>query len=148
MADCLIIYHSYFHKNTEKIASAMAEAIGAELRKADEIKVHDLSAYKTIGLGGGIAYHKHYEKLLSAVSELDLTNKDVFVFSTSGTGSIKQNAALVELLEKKGAKMIGNFSCRGFDTYGFLKHIGGIAKGHPNDKDLEKAKQFILGIVK
>ena len=31
---------------------------------------------------------------------------------------------------------------------GRLKLIGGISKGHPDDKDLEAARNFIKGIVK
>lgn len=49
---------------------------------------------------------------------------------------------LKEKLLEKGFDIIGEFSCRGFDTYGPWKLIGGKNKGRPNGKDLEKAKEF------
>lgn len=40
--------------------------------------------------------------------------------------------------------MWGTFTCRGFDTFGPFRLIGGIAKGHPNEKELEKARAFYV----
>ena len=37
---------------------------------------------------------------------------------------------------------IGRFQCKGFDTYGPFKLIGGIAKGHPDQKDIREAVEF------
>jgi hypothetical protein len=52
------------------------------------------------------------------------------------------NKPLEEKLSEKGFDIIGEFSCRGFDTYGPFKLIGGISKGRPNEKDLQKAGKF------
>lgn len=38
--------------------------------------------------------------------------------------------------------MLGEFSCKGYDTFGPFKLIGGIAKGHPDTQDLENARKF------
>ena len=38
------------------------------------------------------------------------------------------------------------YHCRGYDTFGFFEKIGGIAKGHPNEKDFKKAREFIKNI--
>ena len=38
--------------------------------------------------------------------------------------------------------MLGEFGCRGFDTFGPFKLAGGIAKGHPDALDLEEARKF------
>jgi len=43
---------------------------------------------------------------------------------------------------EKGFDVIKEFSCKGFDTVGPFKFIGGISKGRPNEKDLENAKNF------
>lgn len=148
MKKCLIVYDSYHHGNTAKIASAMAETAGAELCKADGIKNRNLSDYDMIGFGAGIAYGKHYSGLMEAVEGLSLNGKPVFVFSTSGMGSTASHSALSDLLKKKGAVIAGDFACKGFDTYGPFKLVGGISKGHPSDADLEAANQFILEMVK
>ena len=46
-------------------------------------------------------------------------------------------------MKKKGIETVGVFECRGYDTYGPLKWIGGIAKNHPDEKDLKRAIEFI-----
>lgn len=38
------------------------------------------------------------------------------------------------------------FCCKGYDTFGPFKLIGGIAKGHPSAKDLDNAKTFITNL--
>lgn len=148
MSKCLIIYYSYHHGNTEKIALELAKSIGAELCTLDKIKEHNLDDYDILGFGSGIAYSKHYENLLDSVTAMNLLKKKVFVFSTSGTGSEKYNKTLIGILQKQGANVIGSFTCKGFDTFGPFKLIGGISKGHPDEKDLEAARSFIKGIIK
>ena len=148
MAKCLIIYYSYHHGNTEKIASEMAKAVSAKLSTLDKIKDCNLDDFDTIGFGSGIAYGKHYENLLDTVVGMNLLQKKVFVFSTSGTGGTNYNKALIGILEKQSANVIGSFACKGFDTFGPFKLVGGVAKGHPNDNDFEAARSFIKDIVK
>jgi flavodoxin len=46
-------------------------------------------------------------------------------------------------LKEAGADVIGSFDCRGYDTYGPFKIIGGIARKHPNGKDIANAVQFM-----
>nr|WP_312577073.1 flavodoxin family protein [Sedimentibacter sp.] len=149
MKKCLIVYYSYHHGNTKKIADVMAGASGAELCTIDDLNSKKLQNYELIGFGAGIAYGKHYDKLLKAASELDLRGKTVFVFSTSGSGkSESNNAPLIELLKKSGANVAGSFACKGFDTAGPLKLIGGIAKGHPDAADIESARKFVLEMIR
>lgn len=148
MKKCLIVYYSYHHGNTEKIAFAMAEAAHAELCTIDSIKSKNLSDYEIIGFGAGIAYSKHYDQLLKGVEGLSLHGKSVFVFSTSGTGGTKYHTELIKLLKNAGAEIIGHFACKGFDTFGPFGLIGGIAKGHPDGADIEAAKEFVLKMVK
>lgn len=148
MKKCLIIYYSYHHGNTEKIANAMAEISDAKVCTIDEISAINIQEYETIGFGSGIAHGRHYDKLLNAVSRLDLQGKETFVFSTSGTGRDNYNSALIKLLNNSGASVIGSFACKGYDTYGPFKFIGGVAKGHPNINDFTNAKKFIQHITK
>lgn len=49
---------------------------------------------------------------------------------------------LKKKLSEKGFDIVKEFSCKGFDTFGMLKYIGGINKNRPNEEDLEKAKIF------
>lgn len=148
MKRCLIIYDSYHHGNTKKIAQAMAQVSGAELCPAADAAGMDLSGYDLIGFGAGIAYGKPYEALQKAAARLDLSGKNVFVFSTSGSGNAHYNDFLTKKLKDAGAAVAGEFGCKGFDTVGPFRLIGGIAKGHPDEEDLAAAKAFIAGLLK
>lgn len=147
MKKCLIVYYSYHHGNTKKVAEAMAEASGADCCPIEEVNNKNLNDYEVIGLGSGIAYHKHYKKLFETAEKMDLKGKNVFVFSTSGTGAKKDNMKLIEQVKSSGANVIGDFICKGFDTM-VLKFLGGISKSHPNDEDISNAKKFVLELVK
>ncbi|KDR95066.1 Flavodoxin [Peptoclostridium litorale DSM 5388] len=140
--NALIICESVHHDNTYKIAKVIAEAIGAKLCRPDEVEAGVIETYDLIGFGSGIYYGKHHEKLYRLIEDADIKGKNVFVFSTSGMGKETYNKALIDYVESKGANVKGSFACKGYDTYSIFKLIGGIAKGHPDDMDMEKAKSF------
>lgn len=143
----LIIYSSIHHDNTQKIAQMMAKTLEAELFQANDLSSICFKQYDLIGFGSGIYNGKHHAKLFQIVENASIKGKDVFVFSTSGTGNPKYNNQLIQQLSNEGANVKNSFSCKGFDTYGILKWIGGIAKGHPNSKDLEDAHNFIKKLI-
>lgn len=45
-------------------------------------------------------------------------------------------------LSKKGFRVVGEFHCRGFDTFGPLLLMGGIHRQHPNQRDRNHAEEF------
>jgi flavodoxin len=139
---CAVVYISVHHQNTEKIAAAISKELGADLFRISDVDSGLLEKYDMIGFGSGIYFGKHHKKLFEHVMGLDLKDKDVFVFSTSGSDSVKYNKKLIDVLDSKGADVKGSFSCKGYDTYGVLKWIGGIAKGRPNEGDIEDARDF------
>ena len=157
----LIIYLSVHHGNTEKIAKAMAEVLDAKLTKPSEIDVNEVSEYDLIGFGSGIYFGKHHANLLNFVDALpSFKGKKAFIFSTSGVsnalnfinnfryGVLHFHEHLRKRLLKKGFKIVGEFNCRGYENYGLFKIIGGIAKGRPNEKDLENARNFAQSLLK
>ncbi|MCK5629471.1 MAG: flavodoxin family protein [Nanoarchaeota archaeon] len=145
----LIIYISIHQGNTEKIAKAMAGILNAKLINPDEVKIDELSQYDLIGFGSGIYFQKHHKSLLNLVDKLPkLQNKNAFIFSTRGMGPVRfYHRLLRNKLLKKGFNIAGEFSCKGFDTFGPFKIIGGINKGRPGKKDLENAKDFARDII-
>lgn len=139
----LIIYESIHHKNTEKIAKVMGEVLKAELKNPKDVNVDDLKNYDLIGFGSGIYYGKFHKNILELLKKIKSQGKQrVFVFSTSGQGREQYNESLKSELKEKGFEVVGSFACKGFDTYGPLKLIGGIAKGRPNEEDFSKAREF------
>ena len=125
------------------MAKLIGDTLGASMVKAEEIKDHTLlEGYDLIGFGSGIYKGKHHARINQVIEESDLKGRTVFIFSTSGTGSVKYNKPLIKKLTEKGVAAVSDFSCKGYDTFGFFKWIGGIAKGHPNNQDLENARDF------
>ena len=125
----LIILVSYHHKNTEKVAQAIAGVIGAETETPEQTDLKTLSNYDLIGFGSGIYFGKLDKNLLSLADKLPSVNgKKAFIFSTSGTTGKGEgfHKGLREKLVAKGYAILGEFNCAGFDTYGLLKISGGI----------------------
>jgi len=145
----LIVCHSYHHGNTKKVADVMAAMLQAEVVTPDDVNAEMLDSYDLIGLGSGIAFGKHYKQLHDLVDRLPPLNKNVFIFSTRGARRLSYfHRALSNQLKEKGWTVVGEFSCRGFDTYGITKLIGGVAKGRPNEQDLRDAQGFAQFLAK
>jgi len=138
----LIIYISVHHGNTERVAKVMANILDADLLQMKQVDASVLEQYDLIGFGSGIYFGKHHKSLLDFVDMLPmLRNKKAFIFSTSGLRKIQFihnfDKPLKEKLQRKGFDIIGEFSCRGLDTYRATKLVGGVNKGRPNAEDLK-----------
>lgn len=147
----LIIYVSVHHGNTERVAKVMANILDADLLQVKQADASMLEQYDLIGFGSGIYFGKHHESLLDFVDKLPLIrNKKAFIFSTSGLRKVwfihNFDKPLKEKLQRKGFDIIGEFSCRGFDTSRAAMIVGGINKDRPNERDLKKAEDFARGL--
>ncbi len=144
----LIVYESIHHGNSEKISKAMAEILRADTIKTKDVNLNNLDNYDLIGFGSGIYYGKLHKNILELIDKMPIiANKKAFVFSTSGQGKEKYNKLVEEKLKEKKFQVVGSFVCRGYDTFGPLKLLGGIAKGRPNENDIEKAKDFAKHLI-
>ena len=141
---------SVHHGNTDKVARVMADALEATLFRPDEATVEVLSEFDLLGFGSGIYYSRHNKTLLNLVSRLPVVeNKKAFVFSTAGVSDrlveknlTKNHEALRNKLADKGFNVIGEFSCSGFNTWGYFRLLGGRNNGRPNGEDLKRAWDF------
>jgi flavodoxin len=146
--NALIMFASVHHGNTEKVAYTMADALQATLLRVTDADPEMVRDYDLVGFGSGIYFGKHHAALLDAVAKLPLGDgKPVFVFSTSGRGMRRDHAALRQRLQAKGYRIIGEFACKGWDTYSVLRLVGGINKGRPNNRDLEDAWAFARDVA-
>lgn len=140
-----IFYASIHHQNTKKVAQEISKALGADLFNIFKKKPKNLEKYDLVGFGSGIYFWKHHRKLIDYVSSLPHSpNKKAFIFSTQGLPNPGHifHRKLKLVLKEKGFEVVGQFSCRGWDTFSFLKLFGGIAKNHPNQADLKNARKF------
>lgn len=137
-----IVYVSYHHGNTKKLVDAIKSK--HEITVIDGLKDldFDLSEFDRIGFASGVAYGKLYPQMLKIMREKLPENKSVFFIYTCGVIKDRYCKAAREIALQKNAKILGDFGCKGYDTYGPFKLIGGIAKGHPNDEDIKNAIEF------
>jgi len=147
----LLVLVSYHHHNTEKIAQVFAKVLDAPIKTPQQVNPEELQEYSLIGFGSGIYGAKHHEDLLDLADRLpEIIDKKAFIFSTSAmTGEAKvakDHALLREKLQSKGYVIVGEFSCRGFNTNSFLKLFGGMNKGRPNAEDLKNAEEFAASL--
>jgi flavodoxin len=152
----LIVYKSYHRLNTEKVAKAVAEAMDAQLSKVEDVRPEALAAYDLIGFGSGIYGLKHHKALIKLIEAMPATDKNLFVFSTTGNFREVNHQLIREKLTEKGCHIVGEFTCAGQfsgalrlnrDWKGVLAFIGGMNKGHPDAKDLENARAFAKGLL-
>lgn len=142
--NCIIVYESIYNGNTEKLAKAMAQALGCKCIKPEEALQADLSRYKAIGFGSGIYFGSHHTSIMEVVKLLDSSQQAVFVFSSRGAPVLgKYHQPIKALLNEKRKKIIGEFSVRGYDETGPWVIIGGGNVGKPNESDLKKAAKFV-----
>lgn len=140
----LIICESVHHGNTMKVAEAIGEILNARIVRPEKFDIETISDYNLIGFGSGIYGGAHHEKLLDLADRLEMQDdKKAFIFSTSSIRMSFMHKTLRDRLLKKGFSIIGEFHCKGFADYSFLKYLfGGTNKGRPNKKDLQEAKDF------
>jgi flavodoxin len=139
-----IIYASVHHGNTKKVVEAIAKECKVELIDATQIKKKDLSVYDAVGFASGIYYSKFHLSVLDfAATNLYENGKVFYICTNGGSASYK---SIEKIVKEKNAVEIGRFSCKGYDTFGPFKLIGGLAKGHPDEKDLENAVAFFRGL--
>ncbi len=139
----LIVCSSVHRGNTLKIAKAMADVLGAEVLKPDEVDMTSFYQYDLIGFGSGIYAGRFHKSILKFIENLSSSKgRKAFVFSTSWRLKKEYNERIKNTLADKGFNVIDNFSCKGFNCFGPFRLIGGLNKGRPNEEDIEKAADF------
>ncbi len=142
MAGTVIIYHSEHHGNTKKVVEAIAAAHAVELVRAEDAAGMDFSGCDAVGFASGIYMSGVHPSLVSLTDNVTLRGKKAFVIYTSGSGGAKYAASLTSKLEEAGMTVLGVYHCKGFDTYGAFKLIGGLAKGRPTEEEINGAVRF------
>lgn len=143
----IIIYQSIYNGNTKKVALAMANALHCEAISCEVASQRDLAEYTYVGLGSGIYFTSHHPELLKIAAQLG-KGQQAFLFSTHGApirGSYHNT--LSEILAKQQVKVMGHFSCRGYDCTGPYNLYHGGNKGKPNEKYLLRAAKFVRRLL-
>ena len=70
MAEKLVVYDSYFG-NTEKVAQAVAEAIGGQAKKVNAVSEEDLKGLKVLFVGSPTRAFRPTPAILTFIKDLD-----------------------------------------------------------------------------
>lgn len=142
----LIVCVSKSHGNTRRVADRMAEVLAADVVEPESVDPEKLGQYDLVGFGSGIYYMAFDSRIRALIRRLPpVTGVRAFTFFTSGAREIPlvdYTKPVRDQLAAKGLEPLDRFSCRGFDTVGPFGLVGGINRGRPDDRDLERAAAF------
>lgn len=145
-----IIYYSQHHGKTKKLLDAIKSSSSDEITLIDVTAQSsaDLSDYDMIGFASGIYYSKFEKRVLSFAKDYLPNGKNVFFIYTYGAKKDGYTSAIREAVAGKNANVIGEYGCFGFNTFGPFKLIGGIAKNHPDNDEIQEAVAFYNNLHK
>ncbi len=141
-----IVYYSKHHGNTKKLLDVLARKHEITLIDAIENPAPKLDEFDRIGFASGIYYSKFHKSVLKIAAERLPDRKEVFFLYTYGAKKEGYTASITNAVQPHRAKILGDYGCLGFNTFGPFKLIGGIAKGHPDAAELKNALSFYEGL--
>jgi len=142
-----VLYASVHHHNTARVIARLKKTITADFYNVTAGESPNIGVYDLVVLASGIYFGTLHKALVRRIEAGELAGKPVAVVYTYGAHYINYGRRAGRLLEAHGARYLGAARCRGYDTYGLLRRIGGIAKGHPNAADLERVSRQLRELI-
>ena len=137
-----ICYYSRHHGNTRKLLEAMAREGDVDLIDVTTRQAVRLEGYDCIAFASGIYFGTFHNSVLAFARQYLPQGKPVFFVYTYGGARGSGAKGVAAIARERGCPVLGDFSCKGYDTFGPFKLVGGIAKGRPDGRDLEHARSF------
>ena len=144
----VICYYSVHHGNTRKVVEAMAEGTDTDLIDLKNQPSPELEAYDCIGFASGIYGFDLHPSITTCMQNALPRGKKVFFVYTYGAKPGIAVKTFRKLAEQQGATVLGEYGCKGYDTFGPFKLVGGLAKGHPTEDELKQGRDFFRGCLK
>ena len=120
----LICYYSRHHGNTRKVLEAIAQEGEVDLVDVTIRQSVSWDEYDCIGFASGIygfEFQKSRHRVCTPVSAQRETGIFVYTYGgAKGTGA----KAVEDVARAKGCPVLGEFSCKGYDTFGPFKLMG------------------------
>ena len=142
----LIIYASHHHGNTEKLVRNLASRYDITLVNADKVDDIDFDGYDLIGFASGLDFGRFYPSVTDIAAKLP-AGKAVYAVYTCARDNAAYGSQIEEIALSKGCRYLGKFCCKGYNTYGPLRLIGGMNKRHPDENDLENLCTFYQSVL-
>jgi flavodoxin len=143
-----IVYYSKHHNNTKKLLDAIAALGNVTLIDATVYQNVDLTNFDLVGFASGIYYQTFNKSVMKVAEKCLQSNKKVFFMYTCGLLNQNYPAGIEKIAKDKNARLLGTYGCRGYDTFGPFKLVGGVAKGHPDEADIAGAVSFFQGLIR
>ena len=138
----IIIFASKHHNNTYKLVKAISDKYEITTIDATKETFADLTEYDTIGFASGIDFGKFYEEIENFAEANLPIKKEVFFLYTCAMERKGFTNSIREIALKKDAIILGEYGCKGYNTYGPWKVIGGMNKKHPTEVEVKSAVEF------
>lgn len=138
----IIFYESTHHGNTKKLVDAIADKHEVDVADVSEKESINLEQYDMIGFASGICFSKFYENITNLAKEKLPSGKQVFFLYSCANNDKDFSKNIKQIAIEKNCRILGTYGCKGFNTYGPLKLIGGMNKKHPNQEELDGAVAF------
>ena len=147
MNKIVVLYASVHHHNTQRVAMKLAKDLQADAYDILTDPLTNIAPYETIILASGIYFGDLHEKLHDYIMKQAWEGKQVIIFYTCGFHYKNYAKAAERILQERGASYAGAVWCRGWDTFGPLKIIKGIARKHPSASDYKRVKNNIVKLM-
>ena len=142
MKKTVIVYASKHHGNTFKLIKAISDKYEIAIIDAMKETRVDLQEYDIVGFASGIDFGKFYMEIENFARENLPLQKEVFFLYTCAMDREGFTDSIKEIALKKDAAILGEYGCRGYNTYGPWKLIGGMNKSHPTENEIQECVNF------
>ena len=143
----VIIYASTHHGNTKKLVEAIADKYDIAQIDATKQQQADLSEYGLIGFASGIDFGKFHDSVEQFLKTNLPEEKRVFFLYTCAKVNRRFTEKIKAAAHEKRAIILGEYGCRGYNTYGPWKMIGGMNRKHPSEDEIINAVQFFASLL-
>lgn len=147
MKKTAIVYYSAHHGNTKKLLENIDKEFSVDLFDVKTAEAEGLRSYEVIGLASGIYAGGMQRRILKFIKTGITAQQEAFIVYTAGIQSVRFGKKPAAMLKKKGIRILGQFNCKGWDTFGPFKLIGGISKGHPDTVDIRQFNAFLKTVL-
>ena len=147
MKKVAVIYASTHHENTKKLVDAISGKFNITPIDATQHPHADLTGYDLIGFASGIDFGKFYDSVERFLRDNLPENKQIFFLYTCAMTKDSFTKSIRNEAQKRNAVILGEYGCRGFNTYGPWKLIGGMNKGHPTEDEIAGAVRFVDNLL-
>lgn len=143
----VIVYSSTHHGNTYKLVKAISDKHNIEIVDATKQSTVNLDGYDVIGFASGIDFGKFYESVENFARENLPDKKQVFFLYTCAMDRSGFTDSMRAIVSQKEGIVLGEYGCKGYNTYGPWKMIGGMNKKHPTEDEIRAAVTFFEKIT-